>query len=85
MQKYDGEELINVGSGKEISIKTLAYNIAATVGFETENIHWDASKPNGTMRKVMDVSKIKSLGWEPKVFINTGLKSSYEDFLKRYG
>jgi len=85
MQNYDKEELINVGSGKEISIKTLAYNIAATIGFETENIHWDTSKPNGTMRKVMDVSKIKSLGWEPKVSIDIGLRFSYEDFLKKYG
>lgn len=85
MQNYDKEELINVGSGKEISIKTLAYNIATTIGFETENIHWDTSKPNGTMRKVMDVSKIKSLGWEPKVSIDIGLRFSYEDFLKKYG
>ena len=84
MNNYDGEDPINVGSGCEISIKTLAETIARTVGYEGE-IEWDTSKPNGTMRKVMDVSKIKSLGWSPQVPFESGVTVSYGDFLTRFG
>jgi len=84
MNNYDGEDPINVGSGSEISIKTLAETIARTVGYEGE-IEWDTSKPNGTMRKVMDVSKIKSLGWSPQVPFESGVTVSYGDFITRFG
>ena len=84
MNNYDGEDPINVGSGSEISIKTLAETIARTVGYEGE-IEWDTSKPNGTMRKVMDVSKIKSLGWSPQVPFESGVAVSYGDFITRFG
>ena len=84
MNNYDGEDPINVGSGTEISIKTLAETIAKTVGYQGE-IEWDTSKPNGTMRKVMDVSKIKSLGWSPQVPFESGVAVSYGDFITRFG
>ena len=84
MNNYNGEDPINVGSGTEISIKTLAETIAKTVGYQGE-IEWDTSKPNGTMRKVMDVSKIKSLGWSPQVPFESGVTVSYGDFITRFG
>jgi len=84
MNNYDGEEPINIGSGVEINIKTLAKTIADVIGYEGE-VEWDTSKPNGTMRKVMDVSKIKGLGWSPQVSFETGIKVAYGDFLKRFG
>ena len=84
MNNYSEEDPINVGSGSEISIKTLAETIAKTVGYEGK-IKWDTSKPNGTMRKVMDVSKIKSLGWSPQVPFESGVTVSYGDFLTRFG
>lgn len=85
MHNYDEEEPINVGSGKEVSIKTLSEIIASVVGYDCGSVKWDTSKPNGTMRKVMDVSKIRDLGWEQKVFFDIGIKNAYDDFVKRYG
>ena len=84
MNNFDGEEPINIGSGVEINIKTLAKTIADVIGYEGE-VEWDTSKPNGTIRKVMDVSKIKGLGWSPQVSFETGIKVAYGDFLKRFG
>jgi len=84
MNNYAEEDLINIGSGEEISIKDLAKTIAKITGYDRE-IEWDTSKPNGTMRKVMDVSKIKSLGWKPLVPFEEGVKVSYGDFLTRFG
>ena len=84
MNNFDGEEPINIGSGVEINIKTLAKTIADVIGYEGE-VEWDTSKPNGTIRKVMDVSKIKALGWSPQVSFETGIKVAYGDFLKRFG
>ena len=66
MVSYDSGEIINVGTGKDITIKELATTIADVVGFKGE-IVWDISKPNGTPRKVLNVDKMKSLGWEPKI------------------
>ena len=77
MVNYDSEEIINVGTGKDITIKKLAETIADVVGFKGE-IEWDTSKPNGTPRKVLNVDKIKSLGWEPKVGLREGIKKTYE-------
>ena len=73
-------DLVNVGSGMEISIRNLVLSIKDVVGFEGD-IVYDPTKPDGTIRKTMDVSKIKSLGWEPKVSLVDGLKEAYEDFL----
>ena len=77
MLRYDSEDIINVGTGKDITIKDLAETIADVVGFKGEVV-WDTSKPNGTPRKVLNVDKIESLGWEPKVSLREGIKKTYE-------
>ena len=77
MEKYDGEEHINVGTGEDVTIKELAETIVDVVGYKNE-YEWDTSKPNGTPRKVLNVDKIKSLGWEPKISLEEGIKSTYE-------
>ena len=81
MEKYDGREHLNIGSGEDVTIKELAETIADVVGF-IGDIEWDTSKPNGTMRKVMDVSKIKELGWEPKIGLRQGIEHAYESFIQ---
>ena len=80
MNNYlDSQKIVNVGTGTEISIRELAELIANIVGY-TGHIMWDTSKPNGTMRKVMDISRIKETGWEPKVGIREGIRRTYEWF-----
>ena len=79
MKKYDGEEHINVGTGEDVTIKELAETIVDVVGYKNE-YEWDTSKPNGTPRKVLNVDKIKSLGWEPKISLREGIESTYEWF-----
>ena len=76
MQKYEDDEHINVGTGEDVTIKELAETVAKVVG--NKSIEWDTSKPNGTPRKVLNVDKIKSLGWEPKISLEEGIKSTYE-------
>mgnify|MGYP003134182660 FL=1 len=77
MLRYDSEDIINVGTGKDITIKDLAETIADVVGFKGE-IVWDTSKPNGTPRKVLNVDKIKSLGWKPKFSLREGIQKTYD-------
>ena len=77
MLKYDESEPINVGTGEDVTIKELANSISDVVGF-SGGIDWDTSKPNGTPRKVLNVDKMKSLGWEPKISLKEGIKSTYE-------
>ena len=77
MLKYDEPEPINVGTGEDVTIKELATTIADVVGFNGE-LRWDTTKPNGTPRKVLNVDKIKSLGWEPQISLKEGIKSTYE-------
>ena len=79
MQKYNGEEHINVGTGEDVTIKELAETIVDVVGYKNY-YEWDTSKPNGTPRKVLNVDKIKSLGWEPKISLRQGIESTYEWF-----
>lgn len=81
MQHYEDREFINIGSGKEISILDLAKLIAQTVDYRG-SIQTDPSKPDGTPRKVMDVSKINGLGWTPKVDLEEGLKRAYQAYLQ---
>jgi len=76
MDRYDDEEIINVGTGEDITIKELAEMIVEVTGYENE-YEWDTSKPNGTLRKVLDVDKVKSLGWEPEIGLREGLESTY--------
>lgn len=78
----DEEGLINVGSGKEVSIKELSETVANAVGYEGD-IVWDESMPNGTPRKLMDSSKLMSMGWKPRTELKEGLKAAYKDFLER--
>lgn len=80
MNNYSGNETVNAGTGKEISIKNLTQLIAEVVGY-TGKILWDTSKPNGTPRKLLDVSKAGKLGWQYKTELKEGIKLAYEDFL----
>lgn len=83
MNNYSGNETVNAGSGKEITIKDLTALVAEIVGYSGK-ILWDTSKPNGTPRKVMDVSKAASLGWNARTSLKDGIRLAYEDFRKRY-
>ena len=80
MNNYSGNETVNAGTGKEISIKALSELVASIVGYKGE-ILWDTSKPNGTPRKLLDVSKAAALGWTYKTELRDGIKLAYEDFL----
>ena len=83
MNNYSGNETVNAGSGKEITIKDLTALVAEIVGYSGK-ILWDTSKPNGTPRKIMDVSKAASLGWNAHTSLRDGIRLAYEDFKKRY-
>ena len=83
MNNYSGNETVNAGSGKEITIKDLTALVAEIVGYSGK-ILWDTSKPNGTPRKIMDVSKAASLGWNARTSLKDGISLAYEDFRKRY-
>lgn len=80
MDHYSGNETVNAGTGKEISIKELTELTAKVVGY-TGEILWDTSKPNGTPRKLLDVSKSRALGWRYKVELEEGIRLTYQDFL----
>lgn len=79
MNNYSGDETINAGTGKELTIKSLTELVAKVVGYEGE-ILWDTSKPNGTPRKLLDVSKATELGWKYKTELEEGIRRSYADF-----
>jgi GDP-L-fucose synthase len=81
MQKYNESEHINVGTGEDVTIKELAEIIADVVGYDRD-INWDTNNPNGTPRKVLNVDKIKSLGWEPKIGLREGIEKTYEWYKK---
>ena len=80
MNHYSGNETVNAGTGKELTIKELTEMVAEVVGF-TGQILWDTSKPNGTPRKLLDVSKSRKLGWTYSTELRDGLKLAYDDFL----
>ena len=79
MDHYENAELINVGSGQDVSIKDLANMVAGVVGYDG-NIEWDTSRPNGTPKRPLDYSKISSLGWKPKYTLAEGIRKTYEWF-----
>ncbi len=83
MERYHGEGTVNAGSGKEISIRELAETVAEIVGFSGE-IRWDTTKPNGTPRKVLDVSKAADFGWKYETELQDGIRLAYEDFRRRF-
>lgn len=80
MNTYSGNETVNLGTGKELTIKELTELVAKVVGY-TGEILWDPSKPDGTPRKLLDVSKLERLGWKYKTELEDGIRLSYEDFL----
>jgi len=82
MNNYDSHKIINVGVGEDITIKELVYTIASVVGYQGDFI-WDRTKPDGTPRKLLDVSKLSNLGWQTKIKLEDGIKQTYEWFLKK--
>ena len=80
MENYSGNETVNAGTGKELTIKALTELVAKTVGYEGR-IEWDTTRPNGTPRKLLDVSKAAALGWTYKTELEEGIKLAYDDFL----
>ncbi|MDA0858983.1 MAG: GDP-L-fucose synthase [Verrucomicrobia bacterium] len=81
LEKYDGREIVNVGVGEDSTIAELAEMVKKGVGY-TGEIRWDKSKPDGTPRKLLDVTKIRGMGWRPKVSMEEGIRRSYDWFLK---
>lgn len=82
MQNYNDKQFVNIGTGHDLSIKDLAMLVKKIVGYEGE-LKFDTTKPDGTPRKLMDVSKLQELGWKHKVELAEGIELAYEDFLKK--
>lgn len=82
MNNYNEKQFVNIGVGEDLSIKDLAELIKEVIGYEG-NISFDSSKPDGTPRKLMDVSKLHALGWKHKINLREGIKLAYTDFLKK--
>ena len=83
LEKYDSPEIINVGCGEDISIRELSELICNVVGFDGE-LAWDTSKPDGTPRKLLDVTKLRALGWKPAIPLQDGIARTYEWFLANF-
>ena len=83
LEKYDSPETINVGCGEDISIRELAELICEVVGFDGE-LAWDTTKPDGTPRKLLDISKIRALGWRPVITLRDGIKGTYNWFVANF-
>jgi GDP-L-fucose synthase len=82
MEQYNEKQFVNIGSGEDISIKDLAELIKHIIGFKG-NLVFDTSKPDGTLRKLMDITQLKQLGWIYTTSLENGIQQAYEDFLKR--
>ncbi len=83
MKKYNESQIVNIGTGQDLMIKDLAEKVKHIVGFEGK-IKWDSSKPNGTPRKLLDVSRLFKLGWKPTTALEDGIEKEYQWFLKHY-
>jgi GDP-L-fucose synthase len=81
MEKHDGNDIVNIGSGKEVTIRELALTIKAAVGYEGE-LEFDVTQPDGTPRKLLDCSKLHGMGWRHSVELAEGIKLAYQDFLR---
>lgn len=81
MQHYDGSGIVNIGTGEEVTIRELTELVVRTVGYAGE-VRWDTTKPDGTARKLLDVSKLHGLGWRHRTSLLEGLRLTYADFLK---
>lgn len=80
-EKYDSSDHLNIGTGEDLTIKELAESVAELAGF-TGKIEWDSSKPDGTPRKVLDVSKVESLGWQPRISLRDGIDSTIKWYIE---
>jgi GDP-L-fucose synthase len=83
MQNYNEPEFLNIGVGSDVTIKSLAELIMKVTGYEGE-IHWNTDKPDGTPRKLMDVSKLHNLGWKHRIELEEGIRMTYQDFLQKF-
>jgi len=83
LEKYDSPEIINLGCGEDISIRELAELICDVVGFDGE-LAWDTTKPDGTPRRLLDVTKLRALGWKPAIPLRDGIARTYEWFRANY-
>jgi len=81
LEKYDAREIVNVGVGEDLTIRELAEKVRQAVGF-SGGIRWDSSKPDGTPRKLLEVSRIRKLGWRPTISVEEGISSTYAWFLQ---
>jgi len=81
LENYDADMALNVGAGEDISISDLAQLIAAVVGF-TGKVEWDKSKPDGTARKLLDISKMRAFGWNARIKLEDGIRNTYSQFLE---
>jgi GDP-L-fucose synthase len=79
LNKYDSPEIINVGCGEDISIRELAELICDVVGYHGE-LTWDTGRPDGTPRKLLDVNKLRALGWKPAITLRDGIVQTYDWF-----
>ena len=77
LEKYDSDQHINIGTGADLEIKELANKISEAAGFIGEII-WDSNKPDGTPRKVLDISKISNLGWKPSISLDSGIAQTVQ-------
>jgi GDP-L-fucose synthase len=84
MEKHNGNDIVNIGSGKEVTIRELAMTIKKAVGYDGE-IDFDVTKPDGTPRKLLDCSKLHAMGWRHKIELEEGIKLAYRDFVKMLG
>jgi GDP-L-fucose synthase len=80
LEHYDDEQTINVGTGQDVTIRELAQTIADVVGYRGEVV-WDDSKPDGTPRKLLDVTRLRALGWQPQIGLRDGIASTYDWYL----
>jgi GDP-L-fucose synthase len=83
-ENYSDERIINVGAGQDVTISDLANIIAKEIGYEG-NIIFNSEYPDGTMRKVMDTTRINDLGWKPKTSLEEGIRKTYEYYKQKYG
>jgi GDP-L-fucose synthase len=84
LENYDSPQIINVGCGYDITIRELALLIAKVVGVDAELV-FDTSKPDGTPRKLLDISRLGQLGWQPRITLEDGVRDAYQWFLRHFG
>ena len=81
MENYNSSEIVNIGTGEDITIKDLSYLVKEVIGFEG-SIYFNTEMPNGTPRKLLDVSKLEKLGWKYKTNLKEGIEKTYIDYVK---